>query len=261
MSRYNGAVDEFTEKLVLYKTIFGHPLNVKRAVSMEDELAKYTAVKGNYYHLTYSFPIDFHAYILEEKAKDSDLYRYALSHFRVTKDLGIELTDSDSYSIRDIEDLLPEGKMRDDLIDYVHLSKHPSLRLLFAPVNSGADIQTMRFKQWVYVNRPDLLPNYQSVYSVREESGLLETLNTFDEFIKVNDQVYYLQGHINEYGYYAPAGEGSYNGMMNMDLPQMNFNQSKFEMRDTVLKESGFLSESKMYNSSENKLISKSYEC
>jgi hypothetical protein len=264
IQKYNGPVGEGTEKLILYKTLFGHPLNVEAEVDTALELAKYHSLRrerGDYYDLTYAFPVRFARYVLEEKVRDSDVYRYALSHFAVSENDSVSLKDTDAYSIREIEEWMPAGKMREDLRQYAYLSRDASLQGLFVRETETGAMDSMKFRQWLYVNHPGLLPNYTSDYTANRETGLTEVRNMFDDFIKIDGAVHYLKGQHNEYGFYDVAGFMDFSGMKTYDLYSMTFNSPVEGVRNTEAKEGRLLSERALYGSGEGISILKKHAC
>jgi len=195
MPSYTENTQETSERLVLNRIIYGHP-KVNRQVNPIDERVKYAAFDGNKTDINYRFPFDFYNYMLEEKAKGSDLYKYALLHFRLSP--NVELLDSDEQSIRDIEVLMPEGKMKRDLANYAHISRSDTVGSLFMPAEMTG-VETLKFKAYLYANHPELLAVTQGVTEETTAAGInkdrLLLRNSSEDFIRMGDgTVWYLTG-------------------------------------------------------------------
>jgi hypothetical protein len=205
------------EQLVLSRLIYGHPGTV-REVNVADERARYYAFDGNWYDTTYAFPRAFYRFMLEEKVKGTELYADVLSHFRLSPE--IELLDTDAGSISDIEELMPEGKMKRGLANYAHISRSPTLAGLFLPAEApGPD--TMGFRQYLYANSPQLLPAFAGVYTDHAD-GSVSVENGTEDFIKINGDVMVLRSTEGNVSTYRPVGVAGFESTNRRDFPDMN---------------------------------------
>jgi hypothetical protein len=221
------------EKLVLYKTVFGHPINMEYGVDVESEAAKYAYLKGEKIAVDgtvyQAAAMDFYITMLKEKLKNSDLYKNVLAHFdienRTMLSGEIILQHDDPKTKRDIDALMPKGKLRQELIKYVAASRHPSLSGLFEDEIKNAvgketlseTLKSSEFRQWLYSKHPELLPKFKGVYTKNESNfNIIEAANTFDEFIRLDEGVYmrvsengqgslYTRSYVSPYFDAAPA--------------------------------------------------------
>ena len=97
------------ELLVLYNLAYKHP-NVPADIDIQQELSRYKTNEGTLENreILHTFPYAFYRFMLEEKANNTPLYQDILSHFKLSE--KTELLDTDANSIKDIEDLFPEGR-------------------------------------------------------------------------------------------------------------------------------------------------------
>jgi hypothetical protein len=168
-SRETGIETTENELLSANQLVWEH-LPLKDNVSSE-HLAD---IKTNENYLKTSFISDMYSYILEEKQKDSDLYRDVLSK--------IQITDSDITflsPIKSIENL----KYTEELKDYIRLKKDGSMKYVLPPANPLKKSETIE-----YLNTPQKVKTYSEKFAKYGEYYVTKSNN--QEFIKINGVVY-----------------------------------------------------------------------
>jgi hypothetical protein len=260
MQAYTGIHGRETEKLVLFKTIFGHPLNMESSVHIAAQEDRFYFAEDPVPDTAWTFPFRFYRYMLTEKAKRSELYASVLSHFSLSNDGVVKLTHDDPQTGRDIAALMPEGDMRRQLVQYVATSRHPSLQGLFADeIRSGRKIREESFERALYVNNPELLPEFRGQYhpkirpdgepataeSVPEEQ--IEVKNTFDGFIRIGDRVYYLEDENADSGFYRHAGSRAHGWRSAWTMPALKRSSSRWTQGMTQAGDAAPVSVKRMY--------------
>lgn len=150
--------------------VFNHtPIQESKA-----ENTKYLRnIKYSENYLKTSFISDFHKYTLEEKQKNSPLYRDVLSKFRIT-DADIVLTGR-LYSIEGI-------KYEEELSDYIALKRDSSMNHLLIRDNHAIS------EDLLAVNQPETVPEYNEMAVL--DNGYVITNSNSNNFIKFNGELY-----------------------------------------------------------------------
>lgn len=173
------------EKLALYKTVFGHPLVVNETLSESEELYRAKTFTADLEYLKSDFKADFYNFILKEKLKNSNLYNNALKHFKISES-GIELRESDFFTLREIQSILPDNSIIKNLKQYTKISSEESLSNLF-PTETLTEFDIKDYRK-VYANNKTLLPSYRGQYEFIEGALVIPFSN--ETFVRINNRVF-----------------------------------------------------------------------
>ena len=151
-----------------YQVFFDHnPLPNK------SQDVKYLAgITTNTNYLKGEFVVDFHRYILQEKFKNSPIYRSTLSKFRIT--------DQD-ITLDGVLDSIEGIKYEKKLSDYFALSRDSNANHLILEKESAID------EDMVAINFPETVKEFQGAY--KKDSGYV-LADTQSKFIKVDGKLY-----------------------------------------------------------------------
>lgn len=190
-SKYNLEKDslniENLEKLVLYKLLFKHPINVSENIDFNQEINKFNLFNGNFDYLTTNFLSDFNNYVLKEKFKNSEIYNNVLQYFSIDE-RGIYLKNDDVLTKQKINLLSLDNKMFNNLRQYVLISKEQSLQDIFEISNDGLLVNSEGFERIYYSNNPQMVKSYKGEYSLQDDVMVIDKNN--NNFIKVDDLLY-----------------------------------------------------------------------
>lgn len=174
MSRNIGILVDSTlqEEISLNQLAFNHA-PVVRFTSNQEDMAALTEIKTNEEYLKSDFISEFYNYILQEKYKDSELYKNTLSAFQIT-DADISLR----YPVS-IENL----KYSQELSDYFKLKRNTSSKYVYTPS------ETIVLTDLLYLNHPDLIKNFQGRV-IEKNNSYVVTSSTQANFIKIDETTY-----------------------------------------------------------------------
>jgi hypothetical protein len=166
-ARETGIVSEFQEEISLYQLVFDHnPIQ-------KQDFRKLSTIRTNEEYLKGDFVSDFFNYVLDEKLKDSPIYREVLSKFRF-KNSDIEI-DGYISSLDGIE-------MQQELEDYLKLKKGTSYEFFF---NNGEGFLLEDFEA---VNNPESVQPYKGEVVV--DGDYVITNPQSDMFVNYDGQLY-----------------------------------------------------------------------
>jgi hypothetical protein len=166
-ARETGIVSEFQEEISLYQLVFDHnPIQ-------KQDFRKLSTIRTNEEYLKGDFVSDFFNYVLDEKLKDSPIYREVLSKFRF-KNSDIEI-DGYISSLNGIE-------MQQELEDYLKLKKGTSYEFFF---NNGEGFLLEDFEA---VNNPESVQPYKGEVVV--DGDYVITNPQSDMFVNYDGQLY-----------------------------------------------------------------------
>lgn len=187
-SNVNSRNSETAKKLLIYKTIFNHPISVQDNVNVTSEINKIQSFTGDINYLTGDFIADFYNYVLQNKLENTLLYQQVLNNFDVGRN-GIYLKNNDPYTKQVINLLSPSNKIMNDLKQYTLISKEESLQDIFKvePTNKLSDKHTYRM---LYMNYPSLLKSFKGDYTLNQDE--LVTHGSVDTFIKTKEGLFEL---------------------------------------------------------------------
>lgn len=159
------------ENLSLNQLVFDHtPIPKPEINAVKNKVGSIVTEDTNY--LKTDFITDFYQYVLEEKIKDTELYRKVLSKFKFT-DAGITL---DGY-VPSLEGI----KYLEEFQDYIRLKRSTEMDYLVENTNLADDNKT-------FINQPDLLEEYRG--SAILDTGYVITAPNFEDYIKVSGKLY-----------------------------------------------------------------------
>lgn len=153
-----------------YKTIFGHTTFTES----KEELSDIVSVETDEEYLKSDFVSDFYEYILQEKVKDSPIYRNILSHIAIT-DKDISLVGK-PVSIKGIE-------YEQELSDYIRLKRGSRMRYLLEETGTNPIFEDMEA-----INFPETIKEYSEEYMMHGDHVVLPT--TPDNYVKIDDKLY-----------------------------------------------------------------------
>jgi hypothetical protein len=204
---------ELAERVVLYRMIYGY-----------DKTSPNEKTRDGVYSASglLDFGMDFYRYMMEEKVRDTDLYRDVLSRFALTS--GVEIKDGDARTAREVWDGMPEGEMKDRLGRYAMASRNPQLGALAEVVAEDWMAKTedervvddeaigrQKLRE-LYLNNPSLLPLYDGrvVRDGAAPERKMQTENMFDDFVRMDDGVYEITALDGRVATYEKVGGWSY---------------------------------------------------
>ena len=161
------------EKVSLYQLIFKHP-KINRVQIAQQAVALLNTLTTNEDYLKTDFVSDFYSYILQEKLKNSDIYRNTLSKFAIT-DRDITLTGTPA-DLKNIE-------MARELMDYFKLSQDQGVKK-YLP----SDISNTVTDSFVALNFQDLVPEHTGSKNV--VGAFVVTKPNTEDFIRIGADTY-----------------------------------------------------------------------
>lgn len=178
-----------SEELILYKIAFGHPLTFPAPQkSLQAEYTRYKTVKEDFNYLTTDFISDFARIYLQEKLKDSELFKKVLTHFAFNE-RGIVLKDTDLYSRQEIQLFTPEKGTLAKIKQYAAISKDPQLNSLYS-IEPSLEVIPEDFKRQFYINNPSQLDEKAIQYELSEDEEFLATQNLKDNYINIKGDIW-----------------------------------------------------------------------
>ena len=156
---------------------------------MMQEYAKSAEITQDYNYLTTDFIADFGKIYLQEKIKDSTLFKKLLSHFTFNSS-GIILKDTDPYSKQEVNLFTPQTGTLSYIKQYAAISKNDSLNSLYDYQISEDVIIDRNFERVFYINNPEQLPQKTIQYEYSENRDYLATQNLQDDFININGNIF-----------------------------------------------------------------------
>lgn len=170
------------EIIALYKLAFDHPISLP-----SPNIANLATIKTNPGYLAKEFVTDFYNYILNEKARNTDVYTKILSQFTIN--------DGDISLVGQVASI--EGiDFEQELKDYIKLKKDTSMDYLLGEDTGFVD------EDYVALNTPEKLVNYSGQYNMAGDYAILP--NTSAEFLRINGTVYRKVGVRNKTAAFAP---------------------------------------------------------
>lgn len=157
-------------KYTAYREAFGHsevPMKIEEAKNL-------VSITTDANYLKSGFVTDFYNYILEEKTKDSPLYRDVLSHFVITdKDISLKGRPKTIEGI----------KYQNEMYDYIKLKRGSQMRYLIEEEASYPLIEDL-----VSLNFPETVREIDGEYSTSGQFIVRET--TPNEYTKLSGVLY-----------------------------------------------------------------------
>lgn len=155
-----------------YKKIFDH--DAVQVIPTE-QVSNITTIRTDEGYLKSDFISDFYRYILEEKAKNSQLYRSVLKHFYISdKDISLKGRPA---SIKGI-------KFEQELTDYIKIKRGDKMRYLIEETASPFILEDL-----VAVNFPETVVEIDETYMMHgPKHAVLPT--TPRTFVKLNDKLF-----------------------------------------------------------------------
>lgn len=163
----------YNEKVSLYQLIFKHPA-INRSATAQQDAALLNTLATREDYLRTDFVSDFYNYILQEKLKDSEIYRNTLSKFAIT-DRDITLTGTPT-DLKNIE-------MVQELMDYFKLSTNQNVKKYILSEMRGTASESL-----AAINFPDLVPEFTGSKNV--VGSFVATSPLTDDFIRIGEDTY-----------------------------------------------------------------------
>lgn len=156
------------ERLVLAQIYYNHPqVKIKKV----DGVA---AIKTNPDYLKTSFVLDFYQYMLEEKAKGSEVYTDVLSNFTVT--------DKDISLVGEVKSI-SNTKYEQELKDYIRLKKDSQMDHLVEPTSTRYLTEAH-----IALNNPQSVSEYKGIVVIKGDYLASESLP--NDFIRRDGNLY-----------------------------------------------------------------------
>jgi predicted GNAT family acetyltransferase len=169
MSRPNISKIKKGEVYSAYQVAFNH----SPVASKEASVKSLSRIRTDEKYLKGEFISDFYNYILNEKVKDSILYRGVLSKFQVN-DNGISLIEK----IPSIENL----EYSEQLADYIRLHRDSNMKYLV--VDKGTSVS----EDLLFLNFPEKTSEFEGKVILDENFAIVNT--TADNYIKIAGELY-----------------------------------------------------------------------
>lgn len=246
----------FSEELTIYKIAFGHPLifPVQEKV-MQNE---YTRVNKNINetYLTTDFIADFAKEYLEEKQKDSEIFKKVYNHFSFNSK-GITLKDNDSYSKQEINLF----NTNENLVKYAAISKDTEMNNLFT-VEEVENLIPNGFIRKYYINNPEQLTHKTVEYQSSEDGEYISVQNIQDDFINIGGEVYEKTQNYKNLSIYQklPVNTDPYFYNYNIDFTP-NENPDVEQFKDFAQQAEQYTTVEKVYTKKELESINQRKEC
>ena len=173
---------ETAERIAIYKEFFNYESLTNN--NIEKELSRLKDFQGDPSFLTTDFIMEFYNYVLNEKLKDSDIYKKVLSKF-IFNNKDISITDIDADVINNIENI----EYYKELQSYITLKKGDKIRGLLQD-NLVEDIYNTERNS--VINDENYLQEFQGSIT---RTGDYIIANSSNDFIKVNGKAYQLVGN------------------------------------------------------------------
>lgn len=170
---------ELSERVSLYRTIYQHDSFLKNEIETNVNNIEYIKTDSEY--LKDNFVIDFYNYILEEKLKDSSLYKEALSKFTVDN-FDISLN---TKNIKGIIDNLESIKNYETLIDYIRIKKDSNMKSI---IPSSYYNRTEPNNYLLAKNFPEIVPQVKEHFKV---NGYLVVEGYSTDAVRDNGVLYF----------------------------------------------------------------------
>lgn len=151
-----------------YQVAFDHA----PAENKTNHVSGLTEIKTNEDYLKTSFIADFYGYILEEKLKNSDVYRSTLSKF--------EINDRD-ITLKETIESIDNIKYSEELADYIRLKKDSDMKYLVKPSEFVSE-------DLLPINFPETVREYDGNMIIDGEYVITEP--TSRDYVKVNGELY-----------------------------------------------------------------------
>lgn len=178
---------EDLETLIIYKTMFSHPLNVTTDINYTNEYARYKNVEGNFDYLSTDFIAEFYNYVLQNKADNSKAYQTVLRQFKFDE-RGITLENNNIQTRQQINLLAPSTSLFTKLKQYANISKDEGMRNIFPQETIDNFVQDNNFQRAYYSNNPNLAPHYKGAYDL--DGDLLITNNSSASYVITKDGLF-----------------------------------------------------------------------
>ena len=195
-----------TERMVLTRMAMGLPIDVRyESVDEVRELNRYREGSRRKVDL-YKGITEFRKEWIKEKIKNSDLYRNVLRFISFEKGMTLRLNRTDGLTARDIELSLPDGKIRDFLMDYAMTTADASFSSLFYLDSDYSGIADNRFQRELRRRNPALTRQVGGPVKMNED-GTMELDGTYDNYMANGAALYEKVGETrygSVYGYIGP---------------------------------------------------------
>lgn len=164
----------YNETASLYQLVFNHPkIDTNKVV--DDTTSALNTIRTDEVYLKTDFVSDFYGMILQEKIKDSALYRNTLSK--------IGVTDNDLTITSDLIGDLTNIPMYQEFMDYMKLRKSVDMKKYLPSTMYGDTNQAL-----AAYNFPQTIEQYTG--PTAEVENVLVTAPIAEDFIRVGDNVY-----------------------------------------------------------------------
>lgn len=158
-----------------YKEIFGH----SEQQLQTSETTHLSIIRTDEDYLKTDFITDFYGYILEEKLKDSPLYRNTLSHFQITdKDISLKGRPSSIAGL----------KFEQELSDYIRLKRGSKMRYLLEDITADPT-----FEDLVAVNFPETISELDEEFMMHGKNFVVLP-STPRTYVKVDGNIFRKSG-------------------------------------------------------------------
>ena len=232
---------EVLEKMYLYKTYFGFPLESKKKAVGVDSLSKVLLDEA---YLTDDFVREFNKWILKTNNK----------YFTVTEK-GIELLQKDPISKQEAI-LSLDKELVETLAQYNAISKH--LNLGIEPQESNSDFtDAAKTNRQAAINNPQNVKKLKGEYTYLED-GVLAAKNETETFVKTPVGVFEMIYENNNIKFYNKLEEADPNyKISNIEKPLSDIDFSKYSHLETSPEK--FSEAKKYYNKAELQKINEEY--
>lgn len=164
----------YNETASLYQLVFNHP-KIDTNKMADDTTSALNTIRTDEVYLKTDFVSDFYGMILQEKIKDSALYRNTLSK--------IGVTDNDLTITSDLIGDLTNIPMYQEFMDYMKLRKSEDMKKYLPSTMYGDTNQAL-----AAYNFPQTIEQYTG--PTAEVENVLVTAPTAEDFIRVGENVY-----------------------------------------------------------------------
>ena len=164
----------YNETASLYQLVFNHP-KIDTTKVVDNTTSALNTIRTDEVYLKTDFVSDFYGMILQEKIKDSALYRNTLSK--------IGVTDNDLTITSDLIGDLTNIPMYQEFMDYMKLRKSADMKKYLPSTMYGDTNQAL-----AAYNFPQTIEQYTG--PTAEVENVLVTAPIAEDFIRVGDNVY-----------------------------------------------------------------------
>jgi hypothetical protein len=164
----------YNETASLYQLVFNHP-KIDTTKVVDDTTSALNTIRTDEVYLKTDFVSDFYGMILQEKIKDSAIYRNTLSK--------IGVTDNDLTITSDLIGDLTNIPMYQEFMDYMKLRKSADMKKYLPSTMYGDTNQAL-----ATYNFPQTIEQYTG--PTAEVENVLVTAPIAEDFIRVGDNVY-----------------------------------------------------------------------